>query len=64
MSAVAYTKKRLTDKKSSGENPAAYLRKALSNGWAIVESSAPKPGNPTANPDKKPDLLEMLIKLK
>ena len=60
VSAVAYTKKRLTDKKSSKiENPAAYLRKALSNGWAIVESSAPKPGNPTANPDKKPDLLEM-----
>ncbi|TXG99331.1 MAG: RepB family plasmid replication initiator protein [Rhodocyclaceae bacterium] len=60
VSAISYTKKRLTDKKSSKiENPAAYLRKALSNGWAIVDSIEPKQRATTANQEKKPDLIEM-----
>ena len=60
VSAISYTKKRLTDKKSSKiENPAAYLRKSLSNGWAIVDSIEPKQRATTANQEKKPDLIEM-----
>lgn len=38
-SALGYTRKRLADKKSATiDNPAAYLRKALANGWALVET--------------------------
>ena len=59
-SAVAYTKKRLADKKSSKiENPAAYLRKALANGWAIVENEPTKTSSSPTQQDKKPDLVEM-----
>lgn len=48
VSAMAYTRKRLGDKKASKiDNPAAYLRKALANGWAIVEEE-PKPTGTTS----------------
>jgi hypothetical protein len=37
--AVVYVKRRTTDKRAAPvENPAAYLRQALKNKWAIVES--------------------------
>lgn len=39
--AVAYVKRRIADKRAAPvENPAAYLRQALKNNWAIVETEA------------------------
>jgi hypothetical protein len=53
--ALAYVKRRMTDKKSSPiDNPAAYLRQTLKNGWAVVEAeNSTSPRAPAADKDSK-----------
>ncbi|WP_171019813.1 replication initiation protein [Hydrogenophaga sp. 2FB] len=47
--ALDFLKRRMSDKRASPvENPAAYLRQALKNNWAVVDASSDPGGKPKA----------------
>lgn len=60
--AVAYVKRRMADKRApTVENPGAYLRQALKNNWAIVDTPAATADVKKALPGRKASAADKLI---
>lgn len=60
--ALDFLKRRMSDKRAPRiENPAAYLRQALRNNWAIVDASVGTPGKPRAPSADKASKAEKLM---
>lgn len=60
--ALDFLKRRMSDKRAAQvENPAAYLRQALKNNWAVVDAAAGTPGKARAPATGKASKADKLL---